>query len=222
MRNLIKNKRSIVLLLSTLFIFLFITGCSVDDDDLYNTLSNILSTQDESFDPDEELLYEDLKTSLDKGNIPNYVKKVTVKKVIDGDTIKIEDDYGNVVSVRMLLIDTPEDTKKKQYLGDAATSYAKEKLQIGSTIYIEIDGKETDKYERYLGYIWYKENNEFKMYNKEVVSEGLARVGYIYDAVRHLQILKDAEYSAKKSQKNIWSIKGYVTDRGFNQNLINF
>ena len=60
------------------------------------------------------------------------------------------------------------------------------------------------------------------MYNKEVVSEGLARVGYIYDAVRHLQILKDAEYSAKKSQKNIWSIKGYVTDRGFNQNLINF
>ena len=46
MRNLIKNKRSIVLLLSTLFILLFITGCSVDEDDLYNTLSNILSTQD--------------------------------------------------------------------------------------------------------------------------------------------------------------------------------
>ena len=127
MRNLIKNKRSIVLLLSTLFIFLFITGCSVADDDLYNTLSNILSTQ-ESFDHNEELLYEDLKISLDKGNIPNYVKKVIVKNVIDGDTIKIEDDYGNVVSVRMLLIDTPEDTKKKQYLGDVATSYAKDKL----------------------------------------------------------------------------------------------
>lgn len=37
------------------------------------------------------------------------------------------------------------------------------------------------------------------MYNKEVVSEGIARVGYIYDSVRHLQILKNVEYSAKKS-----------------------
>ncbi|WP_297134649.1 thermonuclease family protein [Terrisporobacter sp.] len=222
MRNLIENRRNIILLLSTLFISLFITGCSIDEKELHNTLSNILSTQDESFDPNEELLYDDLKDCLDKGKIPNYVEEVTVKRVVDGDTIKIEDDNGNETSVRMLLIDTPEDTKKKQYLGDIATNYAKDKLEVGSTIYIETDGKENDKYGRYLGYVWYKEDNRFKMYNREVVSEGLARVGYIYDAVRHLDVLKDAEYKAKKSQKNIWSINGYATDKGFNQNLINF
>ena len=59
------------------------------------------------------------------------------------------------------------------------------------------------------------------MYNEEVVSEGLARVGYIYDAVRHLDVLKEAQYEAKQKNKNIWAIDNYVTDRGFNQSVLN-
>ena len=63
-------------------------------------------------------------------------------------------------------------------------------------------------YGRYLGYLWYDStgNKDYKMYNEEVVREGLARVGYIYDAVRHLDKMKEAQYKAKKSKKNIWKI----------------
>ena len=64
-------------------------------------------------------------------------------------------------------------------------------------------------------------DNEYKMYNKEVVSEGLARVGYIYDAVRHLDVLKEAQYKAKQKQENIWSVENYVTERGFNESVLN-
>ena len=225
MMSIFKNKKSIITLISALVMGTLLSGCSSDNiqlEELKEQLINITSTKSEEFDSSEELNYEELKTSLEKNNIPEYVMEGKVERVIDGDTVKVKfEDESNSVSVRLLLIDTPEDTKQKQYLGDVATAFAKEELDVGSTIYLETDGKPTDKYGRYLGYIWYKDNNEYKMYNKEVVSEGLARVGYIYDAVRHLDVLKEAQYEAKQKQENIWSVENYVTDRGFNESVLN-
>ena len=225
MMSIFKNKKSIITLISALVMGTLLSGCSSDNiqlEELKKQLANITSTKSEEFDSSKELTYEELKTSLEKNNIPEYVMEGKVERVIDGDTVKVKfEDESNSVSVRLLLIDTPEDTKQKQYLGDVATAFAKEELDVGSTIYLETDGKPTDKYGRYLGYIWYKDNNEYKMYNKEVVSEGLARVGYIYDAVRHLDVLKEAQYEAKQKQENIWSVENYVTERGFNESVLN-
>ena len=225
MMSIFKNKKSIITLISALVMGTLLSGCSSDNiqlEELKEQLINITSTKSEEFDSSKELTYKELKTSLEKNNIPEYVMEGKVERVIDGDTVKVKfEDESNSVSVRLLLIDTPEDTKQKQYLGDVATAFAKEELDVGSTIYLETDGKPTDKYGRYLGYIWYKDNNEYKMYNKEVVSEGLARVGYIYDAVRHLYVLKEAQYEAKQKQENIWSVENYVTDRGFNESVLN-
>lgn len=91
----------------------------------------------------------------------------------------------------------------------------------GDSVYVETDGAKTDKYGRYLGYLWYDStgNKDYKMYNEEVVREGLARVGYIYDAVRHLEKMKVAQYEAQQGKKNVWSISGYATDKGFDQSL---
>ena len=225
MMSIFKNKKSIITLISALVVGTLLSGCSSDNiqlEELKEQLINITSTKSEELDSSKELTYKELKTSLEKNNIPEYVMEGKVERVIDGDTVKVKfEDESNSVSVRLLLIDTPEDTKQKQYLGDVATAFAKEELDVGSTIYLETDGKPTDKYGRYLGYIWYKDNNEYKMYNKEVVSEGLARVGYIYDAVRHLDVLKEAQYAAKQKQENIWSVENYVTERGFNESVLN-
>ena len=225
MMSIFKNKKSIITLISALVMGTLLSGCSSDNiqlEELKEQLINITSTKSEELDSSKELTYKELKTSLEKNNIPEYVMEGKVERVIDGDTVKVKfEDESNSVSVRLLLIDTPEDTKQKQYLGDVATAFAKEELDVGSTIYLETDGKPTDKYGRYLGYIWYKDNNEYKMYNKEVVSEGLARVGYIYDAVRHLDVLKEAQYEAKQKQENIWSVENYVTERGFNESVLN-
>lgn len=220
MRRFFEKKKNIIALTTTLIVGLLLSGCSSDLENLKDALVNITSTQSEEIDLTKELTYDELKTSLERGSIPNYVIEGTVQRVIDGDTVKVKFD-DETESVRLLLIDTPEDTKEKQYLGDVATSFAKDELDVGSTIYLETDGNSTDKYGRYLGYLWYEEDGEYKMYNEEVVSEGLARVGYIYDAVRHLDVLKEAQYEAKQKNKNIWAIDNYVTDRGFNQSVLN-
>ncbi|MDD7754826.1 MAG: hypothetical protein PUJ51_10030, partial [Clostridiales bacterium] len=103
-----------------------LSGCSSDNsqlEELKKQLANITSTKSEEFDSSKELTYEELKTSLEKNNIPEYVMEGRVERVIDGDTVKVKfEDESNSVSVRLLLIDTPEDTKQKQYLGDVATA----------------------------------------------------------------------------------------------------
>lgn len=59
------------------------------------------------------------------------------------------------------------------------------------------------------------------MLNEELVSEGLARVGYVYEDKDHLEELnKDQEY-AQDNQLNIWSKPGYVTSKGYNPEVFN-
>ena len=225
MRLLTAKKTKNILLSGILGFSLFLSGCSSDLKILtqvYQQVSNVQDTSTEENSSGSKVLsYDELIKALKSGKVPDYVLKATVDRVIDGDTVKLKFEDGTNESLRILLIDTPEDTKEKQYLGDVATSFAKNSLKKGDIVYVETDGAKTDKYGRYLGYLWYDStgNKDYKMYNEEVVREGLARVGYIYDAVRHLDKMKSAQYEAQKSKKNIWEIDGYATDKGFNQSL---
>ena len=225
MRLLTAKETKNILLSGILGFSLFLSGCSSDLKNLTQVSQQVSNVQDtsteESSSGSKVLSYDELIKSLKSGKAPDYVLKATVDRVIDGDTVKLKFEDGTNESLRILLIDTPEDTKEKQYLGDVATSFAKKNLKKGDIVYVETDGSKTDKYGRYLGYLWYDStgNKDYKMYNEEVVREGLARVGYIYDAVRHLDKMKAAQYEAQKSKKNIWEIDGYATDKGFNQSL---
>ena len=212
MRLLTAKKTKNILLSGILGFSLFLSGCSSDLKILtqvYQQVSNVQDTSTEENSSGSKVLsYDELIKALKSGKVPDYVLKATVDRVIDGDTVKLKFEDGTNESLRILLIDTPEDTKEKQYLGDVATSFAKNSLKKGDIVYVETDGAKTDKYGRYLGYLWYDStgNKDYKMYNEEVVREGLARVGYIYDAVRHLDKMKAAQYEAQKSKKNIWSL----------------
>lgn len=225
MRLLTAKKTKNILLSGILGFSLFLSGCSSDLKILTQVSQQVSNVQDtsteESSSGSKVLSYDELIKALKSGKAPDYALKATVDRVIDGDTVKLKFEDGTNESLRILLIDTPEDTKEKQYLGDVSTSFAKNNLKKGDIVYVETDGAKTDKYGRYLGYLWYDStgNKDYKMYNEEVVREGLARVGYIYDAVRHLDKMKEAQYKAKKSKKNIWEIDGYATDKGFNQSL---
>ena len=225
MRLLTAKETKNMLLSGILAFSLFLSGCSSDLKNLTQVSQQVSNVQDtsteESSSGSKVLSYDELIKALKSGKVPDYVLKATVDRVIDGDTVKLKFEDGTNESLRILLIDTPEDTKEKQYLGDVATSFAKNSLKKGDIVYVETDGSKTDKYGRYLGYLWYDStgNKDYKMYNEEVVREGLARVGYIYDAVRHLDKMKAAQYEAQKSKKNIWEIDGYATDKGFNQSL---
>ncbi|MGL5312942.1 MAG: thermonuclease family protein [Peptostreptococcaceae bacterium] len=218
------NKNKSFLLSATITILLTLSGCSngsvdtIVDDNLNVNILNIDNSNSH-------------KSSLDKpldiSSNNKLVVKATIDRVVDGDTVEIILSNGDKVDTRLLLIDTPETKHPKlgvQKYGPEASEFAKSVLHKGDPIYFELDGKsKTDKYGRYLGYLWYtcKEHNTLEMYNERVVEEGLARVGYIYSQTKYLSILLEAQDVAKSKGLNIWSIPGYVTDKGYNMDKIN-
>ena len=134
---------------------------------------------------------------------------------VDGDTtvLKIE---GKEQKVRFLLIDTPETVKpntKVQPYGLEASKRTKELLSTASEITFEYDkGDKTDRYGRSLGYIFV----DGTLLQKTLVGEGLARVAYVKEPnTKYLSELEQAQEQAKSESLGIWSIPGYVTDKGF-------
>lgn len=148
-------------------------------------------------------------------------EKAIVKRVIDGDTIEVEF-YKNQKSytetVRLALIDAPESVKPNtpvQPYGKDASEFLKKTLIIDTVVKIEKMKQERDKYNRLIAYVWYNG----VLVNKMLVSEGLARVAYVYDPnAKYLDELKKVQQQAKAQKKGIWSISGYVTENGYNVN----
>ena len=148
-----------------------------------------------------------------------------VTKYLDGDTLKVTLTNGFVISVRLLLIDSPEYKKAKidqQLYGYEALEFAKENLKIGDIVYLEFEGDVIkDKYDRHLAYLWYKDKEgKFLLYNEEIVRVGLSKVAYIFSQSRYLNRILLAQDEARIKKLNIWSIEGYVIDYSYNMKVV--
>ncbi len=132
-------------------------------------------------------------------NVPAY-EKALVSKVIDGDTIELQDGSR----VRYLGIDTPETvhpTKPVQPFGPEASARNKELVE-GKTVYLQKGMRDVDEYGRLLRYV-YTEDGTFV--NAELVSEGYARA-YIFDPDDwYSQTLVQLEQYAKMRKVGLWS-----------------
>lgn len=152
---------------------------------------------------------EALKTSGTTELVP-----VTLVRTVDGDTAVINYE-GKELSVRYLLIDTPE-TKHPQMgiqpFGPEASDRNKKLINSGN-LAIEFDvGERTDRYNRLLAYVYV----DGVSVQETLVREGLARVAYIFPpSTRHLDVYKAAEQEAKDAGRGIWSIENYATEFGF-------
>ena len=203
MKLLSTKKIKTLLLSSVLSLSLFLGGCSSLD----TILNSNVTQQSEAL-------------NKSKSEIPEGSEEASVERVVDGDTMKLN-------LKRLLLVDTPESVKQgvdPQAYAIEASNFAKEVLQVNDTVYIEYDsGSKTDRYGRHLGYLWYysKENNSWQMFNKTIIEKGFARVGYIYSQKKYLDTLNEAQDKAKNSKLNIWSVDGYVTDKGFDVDAYN-
>ena len=221
------NKLKSIFLSSALAISIFFTGCSNGDQ---NTITNQTQIKDSTSSNSQVSVesnssYQDSSSSKE---VPKGSVKATVERVVDGDTMKLKlDKTKEVVTLRLLLVDTPESVKKgvdPQPYSIEASNFAKNTLKAGDTVYIEYDeGDKTDKYDRHLGYLWYysNDNSNWQMFNETLISEGYARVGYIYSQKRHLDEFYKAQDYAKSNKLNIWSVDGYVTDRGYDVDAYN-
>ena len=219
------NKLKSIFLSSALAISIFFTGCSNGDQ---NTITNQTQIKDSTSSNSQVSVESNSSYQSASKEVPKGSVKATVERVVDGDTMKLKlDKTKEVVTLRLLLVDTPESVKKgvdPQPYSIEASNFAKNTLVAGDTVYIEYDeGDKTDKYDRHLGYLWYysNDNSNWQMFNETLISEGYARVGYIYSQKRHLDEFYKAQDYAKSNKLNIWSVDGYVTDRGYDVDAYN-
>lgn len=123
-----------------------------------------------------------------------------IVRVVDGDTVIVETKEGIEERIRLLLIDTPESVhpqKEKELFGEESSDYAKEMLQEGDVVTLEIGNPERDRYDRLLAYIWVDDVN----FNQHMIEKGYARVGYVYEPnTKHLEEFHEAEQKAKEKK----------------------
>ena len=221
------NKLKSIFLSSALAISIFFTGCSNGNQNIVTNQTQIKdsTSSNSQVSVESNSSYQDSSSSKE---VPKGSVKATVERVVDGDTMKLKlDKTKEVVTLRLLLVDTPESVKKgvdPQPYSIEASNFAKNTLKAGDTVYIEYDeGDKTDKYDRHLGYLWYysNDNSNWQMFNETLISQGYARVGYIYSQKRHLDEFYKAQDYAKSNKLNIWSVDGYVTDRGYDVDAYN-
>lgn len=187
---------------------LFLSGCTP-----ISTSTKEESTPPAVKDEASQNIGEDTPSSAPKAGTTNQVP-VTLVSTTDGDTIRIM--YKGVNEpVRYLLIDTPETNHPrlgKQPFGTEAKERNHELLNSGD-LSIEFDvGEKRDKYGRLLAYVYV----DGVSVQQTLVSEGLARVAYVYPPnTRHLTPYEKAQQEAKSKKIGIWSVEDYATDSGF-------
>lgn len=136
-------------------------------------------------------------------------------RVVDGDTARFMYD-GQEVAVRYLLIDTPESKSPRvgwQPYGREASDYNERLLKQAKQTYLEFDvGDRKDRYGRLLAYIWADDI----LVNEQLVREGYAIKAYVYPPnTRYLSRIEQAQRLAKQEGKNVWSLKGFVSNGDF-------
>lgn len=121
---------------------------------------------------------------------------ITVVRVIDGDTVELNDGRR----VRYLGIDTPEMNGKDCFAADSKT--ANERLVLGKTVQLERDMTETDRFGRLLRYVYVGD----RMVNLALVADGFAYALRYPPDVRYAQTLAAAMVAAQTARRGLWSI----------------
>ena len=126
-----------------------------------------------------------------------------VTRVTDGDTVKVAGN-GEKMTIRLVGIDAPETSKKKNQPGQPFSKKSTNHLAgLVLNKSVEVKSYGTDRYGRTLGVIFVGEKNV----NLEMVKAGLAEV-YRGKPAKGLDLKPywDAETEAKKTGIGMWSL----------------
>ena len=128
----------------------------------------------------------------------NFVGNFIVSKVIDGDTILLQ----NGEKVRYIGIDTPEtiDPRKEvQCFGKEASTKNKELVE-GKEVRLVKDVSERDKYGRLLRYVYIGD----VFINEKLVAEGYAHAFTYPPDVAYSQLFIEKERLARENKLGLW------------------
>ncbi|MFR9296159.1 MAG: thermonuclease family protein [Aedoeadaptatus pacaensis] len=151
------------------------------------------------------------KESLDS---PKDTAGVTVKRVVDGDTLIIDD--GADTRVRLIGVDTPETVKPRGRVepwGKEASDFSKKTL-TGKAVFLEYDEEKEDRYGRTLAYIWTEDPRvsdkpkEEILFNYQLVASGYARERAYEPNTKYQAMLHEGEIVAMDHVRGIWAVEG--------------
>jgi micrococcal nuclease len=130
--------------------------------------------------------------------VPEGRVEVTLVKVLDGDTLVVEDPHDKAIKVRLVGIDAPE-------IGSAASFrsalFTAEQLENARLIKIEAEpDKPRDQYGRSLAWVWYTAGDgRERLLQEELVRNGLADVyRYAKDSTYYEQLVKAQKKTKKR------------------------
>ncbi|CEG26491.1 thermonuclease family protein [Bacillus sp. B-jedd] len=145
------------------------------------------------------------------------LEKVTVGRVVDGDTIETSDGR----KIRFVGVNTPESTTRHEPYGKEASDYTKSKL-TGKEIWLQKDVSNTDRYARYLRIIWLAiptdDMNESeiraKMFNADLVLNGYAEPSTYPPDVKYSEYFVKFAREARSENRGLWAYGPNGTTKG--------
>ncbi len=145
-----------------------------------------------------------------------YDETVTVERIVDGDTIRIDPAIDDIDEVRLIGVDTPE-TKDPdcdvQPYGPEALTFTRDQLQ-GEEVDLEFDEDRVDRYDRLLAYVYLDDD----MFNETLLEEGYAQVYTVSPNDRYEDRFEEAQEAAQEAEIGIWGLSSseqdLLADRG--------
>lgn len=143
---------------------------------------------------------------------PNAVYQVSVRRVVDGDTIVVDFPTGERERVRLIGIDTPETVHPKkpvEHYGKEASAFTKKEL-TGKRVWLQMDVQVRDRYRRALGYVWLEKPGgdeksvRREMFNAKLILEGYGQVMTIQPNVKYTEMFVKFQREARESRKGLW------------------
>ena len=138
------------------------------------------------------------------------LENVRVERVVDGDTFKAVVD-GELVSVRIIGIDTPETVKPGAPIdcfGPESSDFAQAVLD-GVDVTLEFDDTQGrfDRYDRVLAHVWLPTANGGQvLYGAEVVAQGFGfEKQYGNQPTTWTPVLRELEGFAKSNDEGLWA-----------------
>jgi micrococcal nuclease len=146
------------------------------------------------------------KTESQTKEKDTYSGEYTVSRVVDGDTIDIENSQGTI-RVRLIGVNTPESVapnRPDECYGKEASEYVARAI-LRSTVTLELDTDKPlqDKYGRLLAYV---RKSDGTLLNKEIIEKGYG-YEYTYQGEKYIysQEFKKAESFARENALGLWS-----------------
>ncbi|HEV2109551.1 MAG TPA: thermonuclease family protein [Thermomicrobiales bacterium] len=127
--------------------------------------------------------------------------------IVDGDTIRVLVD-GREEPVRLIGVNAPETGgpyRDRECYGKEAADLVREFVPIGSTVQLERDQTDRDRYDRLLRYVWLpRAGGEPVLLNEVLVAGGAARARSYPPDTTYQTILRDAEATAISREAGQW------------------